>query len=356
MSRFRKDTSITRFLISTPSRFIGESESHEYFLTHAHVNSIIGDYHPTPNENTYRQYLELTVATPEYKNDTIVIPNYSHIAEYYCIALSVLFGKRFDTHGLLLQHGRSYVPSSKLIGDRYNKNLAFNSLNQRCDFSLELNLENFHKITPVLGDLSENKHQIQDAFFTAGKFYLAALREMKINPEISFINLVTSCKVLAEKQVYDKESLLDENIKSALKRIESELNGGQAIANLIKNRMLGISEKFCKLINEHVDDGFFDATESLDDASKLTKDDFKSRLKAAYNIRSKYVHAGTSVKNWLSVNYLNSNEEIISGNPVIENREMAKNISRSPTILGLERIVRYVLIKYLIQNEIITTL
>lgn len=352
MSVLRSNKAITKFLISTPSRFVGESVSEQHILTHAYENHRLEIYTPNLNESSYRQYLELTISTPEYQWDTIIVPDYTHAAETYCILLSVLFGKRFDSHGLLLQHGRSYVPSLRFDIERYNKTLTFNSLNERCDFRLELNLQNFHKFMPIL-DAENERKKIIDSFLYAGKFYLNALREMETNPEVAFINLITSCEILAAHKNYDIDTLLDEELIMILKKIELGLDGGEKIVRQLKKRFSSIAEKFCLLITEHVDEDFFSTTESLDDNSRLKLEGFKARLKAAYNTRSKYVHAGKFMENWFSVNHLKQNEEVTSGNPVIQDRDMRQSVERSPTILGLERIVRYVLIKYLIKNQVI---
>ena len=55
----------------------------------------------------------------------------------------------------------------------------------------------------------------------------------------------------------------------------------------------------------------------------------------------------------MAVNYLRDNEEVIHSNPVIEDKDMQKSIKRSPTFIGMERIIRYSLIKFLIQTDII---
>ncbi|KYN89330.1 hypothetical protein ATY37_13400 [Vibrio cidicii] len=354
MSKFRNNKTITRFLISTPSKFVGESETDKYLLTHASWNHSIDIYRPQPNESSYRQCFELTVSTPEYQKETISIPDYSFIADNFCIALSVLFGKRFDSHGLLLQHGRSYVPSSKLFGERYNKSLSFNSLKERSDFRLDLNLSHLDKIISIVHSVSDEQREIKDAFLYAGKFYLEALREMEYNPEMAFISLITACEILAAQKNYNIDDLLDDEVRSLLSKIEAGLDDGEKVARNIKKRLSGISEKFCVFIMEHIDERFFVNTESLTDFDRLTPDGFRARLKAAYSIRSTYVHAGKFMSNWFSVNHLTQNEEVISGNPLIEDPVMKKYVRRSPTILGLERIVRYVLIKYLIKNEMIS--
>ncbi|EPW4543241.1 hypothetical protein ACWLP4_004222 [Vibrio vulnificus] len=354
MSKFRNNKTITRFLISTPSKFVGESETDTYLLTHASWNHSLDLYRPQPNESSYRQYFELTVSTPEYQLETIAIPDYSFVADNFCIVLSVLFGKRFDSHGLLLQHGRAYVPSSNLLGERYNKSLTFNSLKERCDFRLDLNLSHLDKMASIVQSVGDEQRDVEDAFLYAGKFYLEALREMEHNPEVAFVNLITACEILAAQKNYSIDDILDNETRSLLSKIEVGLDDGEKVARIIKKRLSGISEKFCLFIMEHIDERFFANTESLTDFDRLTPDNFRARLKAAYSIRSTYVHAGKFMSNWFSVNYLTQNEEVISGNPVIEDPEMKKNVRRSPTILGMERIVRYVLIKYLIKNEIIS--
>lgn len=53
------------------------------------------------------------------------------------------------------------------------------------------------------------------------------------------------------------------------------------------------------------------------------------------------------------MNYLHDNDEVIRGNPVIEDKDMQKSIKLSPTFIGMERIIRYSLIKFLIQTNII---
>ena len=55
----------------------------------------------------------------------------------------------------------------------------------------------------------------------------------------------------------------------------------------------------------------------------------------------------------MAVNYLNDNQEVIHGDPVIGDKDMQKSIKRSPTFIGLERIVRYSLIKFLIKTKVI---
>ncbi|TOB51267.1 hypothetical protein CGK04_12130, partial [Vibrio parahaemolyticus] len=112
-------------------------------------------------------------------------------------------------------------------------------------------------------------------------------------------------------------------------------------------------EAFCKFLIDCLDDKFFERSESKHEYQKLTKTDIKQRLKAAYNLRSKYVHAGKTPSGWMSVDYLNDNEEIIFGAPVLQDKEMKKTLKRSPTFIGMERIIRYSLLKFIIKTKVI---
>ena len=73
LSMPRKD--ITKLLISTPSHFIGHYE-HDAFRVVV-VNQNLGVKSARKDERNYKQYIEVTVETPEYQNDTVVISDYS---------------------------------------------------------------------------------------------------------------------------------------------------------------------------------------------------------------------------------------------------------------------------------------
>lgn len=346
-------TDITKLLISTPSHFVGQYENDIFRLAIANDNMRVSPYAPRADERIYREYIEITVETPEYIKDTIVIPDYSQIGENFCIALSVLFGKRFDFHGLIQQHGWPYIPSIESNHQIYNKNLCFNSPAERVDYQIELNLENVRLIESVLFEHDFEIANAQSTFWYAGRFYIQAIRTVEESPEIAFLSLITAGEILASHFEYPVEDLLDDNTKKLLNDLNELGELGKKLHRQVAPKLRGISEAFCKCILDCLDTDFFSRSEAKKDFEKLTGSDIKQRLKAAYNLRSKYVHAGKLPSSWMAVNYLNDNQEIIHGNPVIDDQEMQKSIKRSPTFVGLERIIRYSLIKFLIKNKVI---
>lgn len=348
----RKD--ITKFLISTPARFTGVCTSEKYYLVAAHDNHGKASYTARTDERIFRQYLEIAVETPEYDGKSIIIPDYTHISDNFSIALSVLFGKRFDSHGLLQQHGRGYVPVVDGSNSIYNKNLCFNSLEPRSNYGVSLDLANFNKIQNVVFEQEEEcLKSAQETFLYAGRFYAQSLRQVETSPEIAFLSLITVGEILSSYFKYPIEDLIDEDATKLLRDLRQIEELGEKLAKKVEAKLRGISEAFCRYLLECLDDRFFKNPEAKNPYEQLKKEDIKQRLKAAYNMRSQFVHAGKFHSNWMSVNYFHNNEEVVHGSPVIGDKDTERMIKRSPTFVGMERIMRYALITFLVRTNVI---
>ena len=95
----RPDKAVHKILISTTSKFIGEYESQAMLISHAwkhatNSSGIIREEETPASRNSF----VVAFRTEESDEKDIVIPDYSHIGELICSYLSVLFGKRFDSH------------------------------------------------------------------------------------------------------------------------------------------------------------------------------------------------------------------------------------------------------------------
>lgn len=350
----RKD--ITRFLISTPARFSGACIAERYHLLEAYENHRKMPYLARADERIFRQYLELSVETPEYDQESIVIPDYTYISDRFCIALSVLFGKRFDSHGLLQQHGRGYVPVIDGVNSICNKNLCFNSIEPRSNYGFSLELPNVKKIQKVVFEQEESLQSAQETFLYAGRFYAQSLRQVEEYPEMAFLSLITVGEILASYFKYPLEELIDDDTTNLLRELREIAGPGEKLAKKVESKIYGVSEAFCKYILGCLDDKFFEKPEASNSYEQLKKEDIKQRLKAAYNMRSHFVHAGRFQSNWMAVNFLNNNEEVVHGNPIIGDRETERMVKRSPTFIGMERIMRCALIKFLVKTNLVDDL
>lgn len=247
---------ITKFLISTPAKFSGACKSESYYLMEAYDNHRKIPYSVRSDERIFRQYLELAVETPEYDGNSIEIPNYTHISDNFCIALSVLFGKRFDSHGLLQQHGRGYVPVVEGGNSIYNKHLCFNSLESRSNYGVSLDLSHFEKIQKVLFEQEEGLKSAQETFFYAGRFYAQSLRQVEVSPEIAFLSLITVGETLSLYFKYPAKDLMDEGTRKLLEELREMGDLGENLAKRVENKIKGVSEAFCRYLLECLDDDF----------------------------------------------------------------------------------------------------
>ena len=70
------------------------------------------------------------------------------------------------------------------------------------------------------------------------------------------------------------------------------------------------------------------------------------RLGAAYDLRSRYVHTGQSFGDVVGPRGMDQ-DEVQSGKPMHPDKDFAKALAYAPTYIGLERILRYCLLRYL---------
>ena len=166
--------------------------------------------------------------------------------------------------------------------------------------------------------------------------------------------MITVGEILSSYFSYPITELIDSDTRGLLAELRGFGDVGDRLANKVEERLYGISESFCRYLVDCLDDGFFQRTEAKNSYDRLVSGDIKQRLKAAYNVRSQFIHSGKFQAGWMSVNYLHNNEEVIHGDPVIPDKEVRKAIKRSPTFIGMERIARYALIKFLIKTGLVS--
>src|SRR3954466_6163120 len=98
----RPKNTIQKVLISTRSRLVGEFERADVLLSHAWPpmdnNPMVRWSEGPASLSTYVFAFE---TEPDSRTPGEAIPDYSGIGDWICTRLAVLFGKRFDNHGLL---------------------------------------------------------------------------------------------------------------------------------------------------------------------------------------------------------------------------------------------------------------
>jgi len=352
---FRPDKDIHKLIISSTSRFVGEYESEDLLVTH--VWPSLEDRAKIPvglTENPYSRNFFVVVFKIEpsenKKENQVAFPYYDWFGELVCIYLSILFGKRFDYHGLIETNGFFFLPNSVGVDSpiRY-PHIGVNNHKPRNDLEIELNLSNFKRLEPLLfGKVDKRVISIANA---AGKFYLRSIRLFEEEPEIAFLDLVTCGEVLSNYYPYTDEELYDKELRGKLVEIQNKLDNGMKICKDIKSRLHQVRRKYVLTITKLLNPYFFQNTESLQGFACLKQDDIEKRIKASYDLRSLYVHEGIRIGNWLDPeSFLN---EVQLGIPVVESKALKKLLCLTPTYIGMERIMRFCLLRFLHSNGVV---
>lgn len=338
----RPKETIQKVLISTTSRLVGEYEKNGVLLAHAWPNSF--------GQSASTRFLEGPSSRSAYifafkirivKKKTSKLPKRSIIEDSICAYLAVLFGKRFDNHGLVEDIGLFRIPDLSQFGYLCDPNLPQNSHKLRIDFPIPLNLIEISRIERLFFDNTLDLKFLR-TFQGAAKFYLQALQNAEHDPEVAYLHLITAGEILSNFYQYDKDQLLDEQTKLILTKIQNDLPDGVQVANFISNKLFQVKRKFIETINRLIDQDFYLRTEAYNPAAGFKIDSFINSISAAYDLRSRYVHTGIPFGKWVG----RVNTEIQIGTPVVEDNELGKILAKAPTYIGLERVMRYCLLKF----------
>lgn len=342
----RPDKNVGRFLISTPSKVVGEFEHPGVLVTHAFPN-LLGK---TPwsyqlSENPYsRSYFVVSTPVKTYKEKGSIKVEPEFDPSLIVVLASIWFGKRFDMHGWIQREGVSFMPyGTELMPTRIPEVGTCNH-KPRKDLEVSLDLGKLSVMVKLAG-LNEPSSSL-GVFWKAANFYTRALRAYENDSEVAFLHLISAIEVLASDLSFSEDKLYDPQTVDDLRRISKELTEGKAIAERVKSRLLQIRRKVVLSAEELTNDAFFAGSESGHKAFALTKENLAIAVQAAYDVRSSYVHGGARFSVWLDP--LVMQNEIQVGEPVLpeSEEELAKLLAKIPTFLGLERLVRFMTLRF----------
>ncbi|EHU5005558.1 hypothetical protein KY912_004398 [Vibrio vulnificus] len=350
-SSLRPDESIQKLLISTTSKLVGEYENEAFLITnaHSHFASESGRVRGTESPVSRNAYMIAfrTEAPPE-KRSSVVIPDYSGVGEVFCAYLSVLYGKRFDSHGLVEGSGFFQTPDLTTYNHISNHRYNFNSYEPRTCFQVPLNLNAVESIIPLLLSSDLDVDAVRK-LLAASKFYMRALQNAEIDPEIAYLHLITSAEILASFFTYERDEIIAPSILELFNSIEKNMPDGAKVVRQLQGNFRSIKRCFVESICNLLDDEFFDEQQGI---MFLSKDRIRNSIGAAYDLRSKYVHVGATFGGLVRPN--ERAEELRGGRPVVPDKEFAKVLEKAPSFHGLERVVRYCILQVMAKNGLET--
>lgn len=123
--------------------------------------------------------------------------DYSSKAELICSYLSLVYGKRFDYHGLI-EHNRSYhMPNLSRFEEKCNLELPFNSHDERKCLPFPTALSNFSFVENMMSGMGIPKRFLY-LFNAACKLYTQALRNAENEDETAYLNLVMAGEIISQ--------------------------------------------------------------------------------------------------------------------------------------------------------------
>lgn len=339
----RPNPGIARFLLSTPSRIVGELQTDEMAISLASPVGTATTATDTSPNPYFRSYYVVSYVHEEWKETTILLPDYSEGVRNLTDLASVWYGKRFDLLGNLQQHGRFHFPILNIGSTPQFNRWPFNHT-PRPDLSISLIWEAFWKPLNLLSEPNDYDHRYLTAAWKAVRFYARALRSFD-QPEVAYLHLLVAAEVLASAIEFRDDQLFDDKDRRLFNNVREQL--GPSAEKDLRQRFFQLRRKMAFASVELTNDSFFAGSESEFEQNRLTKANLERAVKAAYDIRSRFLHTGANLDPWLRY-VARSHDEMQSGRPVIrDDPELAKTIARSPTLLGLERLVRFMTLRFI---------
>ena len=263
----------------------------------------------------------------------------------------MLFGKRFDCHGPVEGSGLYQIPNFNAYSTICDPRLPFNSHQPRACFQVPLEMGRFAAIDRILIDATID-HKVRTRLTTACSFYMQALQDVEHNAEVAYLHLITAGEILSSCFPYSKEETLDEDTLNDLLVIERELKDGDKIVKRMHGRLQGVKRRFVMSLCSLLDDQFYARTENKRAFAHFAPKDIEARVGAAYDLRSKYVHTGAPFGAWIDPS--RSYGDIQVGAPAVDDKEFSKILKKAPTFAGLERLMRYCILRFMASQDVFT--
>jgi hypothetical protein len=336
----RPSPTVCKGLFSSPSRFVGAYEDDSLLIDHAWpaLSDPMASVQKMGEHSAMsRHHFVLGFRVPAQRVAVGVrLDDWSHVVDLATVALATYFGKPFEGHGLIESGLGFHLPRLSASVTPYPSFPTYND-EPRVDVGFALNFERSDWLIRWLTSDTDTMRAVS----SAGKYYLRALRTFGYDATSAYVDLVMAGEILSDRYVMTDEARYDAALLAVFGKLDT------ADANLVKGRLFQVRRKFAAGLASKLNKGFFARTEakpSFAPIASLKESEIEKRLKAAYDVRSQYVHTGrTFGLTFHSMSDLRN--EIQIGKPITGSPKLDKALALAPTFLGLERVIRFGLLR-----------
>lgn len=194
-------------------------------------------------------------------------------------------------------------------------------------------------------------------FILAVRLYHQALLIIEDQPDIAYLNLVSSIETLSQDYLFQGEapSKIDENLANLIKTIENESLRNEIEVSLkeihvILKRDGRIGKRFVSFIIEYTDNSFW-TRDDRPENGKIDPSQFENILKRIYDQRSKYLHTGELFQKSIYFSPV-ANAEMDGAIRMMSKGKSWEQKGFIPYPHFFEKLVNHVLLNFLKQNQI----
>lgn len=336
------DPRISRFLLSTPANFIGSFADRGLALDHAFTDDAVTRHDQLRGGPYARSHFVVSVGHDEWGMQSVVAPDHSWRARVLADLLAVWYGKRWDFHGTLQAHGVFQYPVVRDDPQRMPGLGPYASKAPRNDLGIALDL----RLTGRIASLLYSDDERINPYLAAARSYAKGVRAFNRDSEEGYLQLVSGLEILAGLLPFTEEEIYDAELRESFALIGVIDDRGPAIVRDLKGRLYQLRARAALAGLRLTTPVFFDGSETEGPHCRLHPANLANSIKAAYDIRSKYLHAGARFGFWIEPHANIRNEASLGGRPVVSDGDWARILSRAPSFLGLERLLRFMLLRY----------
>lgn len=248
----------------------------------------------------------------------------------------------------LALHGR-YILGT-VVRDN-DKPMIFSTGYGHIDESIVNGRKNISELTQFFELVKGLKTEYHLKYILAVRLYHQALLVIEDQPDIAYLNLVSSIETLCQDYPVEKVTLsqIDERLESLVQKIEDK-SLREKIAETIVKREKRINKKFVSFIMNYTEDSFW-ARVDRPEHGRIDPKEFGDILRRIYNERSKYLHTGEPFQKTIFYPP-NANAEMPLGLATMILGKRWEQNDYIPFPHFFEKLVNHILLSFLKRNQI----
>jgi hypothetical protein len=340
------------FAFDTTSRFVGEYISEKIKIQHFWPDITGGDrdwgrkFLEGPDSQSYYIIKLIGFHREWIFGGSKITDDGTGLARSLVNMISVILGKELSYVGCVHDGVNFLNPISNQRQRGPYLRSPLSDHGERIDFPLQkLNIEHLSEYKVAMEMLFDDNNTLNE-WLTAARFYARGINNFTSDPNLSFTDLVSCGECLTQDLKLPDSELYDDAFLPLIKKFQESKEFNDSEKSILQKKLYQLRRRFAFGILHDLDEGYFSRKLGgfTNDDALISKDNIFNLLGATYDVRSKLVHAGANLS--VLLHHLPYEERLWMFNVGMD-KDLKKVLRKSLSFIGLERVIRYSLIKRL---------